>query len=148
MDWGYLICPAERWQLSGWVLDEGEDRSVPWSGRIPIQASICNSLERQRRRSSYPRPPWAASAHPSPALSSLPLFTCLLVCQPALVQLFFYLSWATRITNYSYGTQPPPGLSLLWHSHITSPGLVPGVSAASLWCGYYLPLFRQEEIIK
>jgi len=81
------------------VLEKGEDRGVPWSGHIPIQTSSCNRQEKQHRRSSHPPLSWAAPAHPSPALPSQPLVIWLLVCQPGPAQPFFYLSWATYVTN-------------------------------------------------
>lgn len=47
-------------------------------------------LQKPQMRSSHPLPPWAAPAIPSPARSSQPLFTWLLVCQPGLLQLAMY----------------------------------------------------------
>ena len=88
--WCYLICPVDCWQLSRPVAEEGEGRSVPWSGRFLVQTSKCSTKQ----------PPSITMGSPCPhALPSLPLLSWLLICQPGLAQSFLDPFWAGNVTN-------------------------------------------------
>lgn len=120
-DWGYVCFVILRSMylykaatLSGWVAEEGEHRSVPWSGCVPVQNWHCQNQEKQELADTLHR-------------HEQPLPPCTGLSQPQAKAVCPTSPWQPGDTRPGPTMSPTP-----YDTATTSPGLVPETGGSPL----------------